>query len=134
MPLAGPSAKLSSDVLKGPGPSGPGSVIDLHFANRPLARQRFGPFAQRGWGQFEILEFAPEAGAARVRLRHSAMVDEARRRSGRRLCHMFSAWLEGSLEYVGASAGRPQHFTAREVHCAAEGVHDHCLFEVSPQT
>jgi hypothetical protein len=61
------------------------------------------------------------------------MVDEARRRSGRRLCCMFSAWLAGSLEYVATSPGRAQHLTAREVHCAAEGVHDHCLFEVSPQ-
>ena len=89
--------------------------------------------SQRGWGQFDILELEPETGIARVRLRHSAMVDAAHRTSGRRLCYMFSAWLEGSLEYVAASAGRKQHLKAREVYCAAEGAHDHCLFEVSPQ-
>jgi hypothetical protein len=88
---------------------------------------------QRGCGQFEILELAPETGLARVCLRRSAMVDEAHRGSSRRVCYMFSAWLEGSLEYVAASAGRAQHLTAREVYCAAEGVHDHCLFEVAPQ-
>jgi hypothetical protein len=88
---------------------------------------------QRGWGRFEILEFEPQTGVARVRLRHSAMVDEAHRVSGRRVCYMFSAWLEGSLDYVAASAGRRRRLMARELYCAAEGVHDHCLFEVSPQ-
>lgn len=88
---------------------------------------------QRGWGQFDILNLEPEAGIARVRLRNSAMVDEARRTSGRRVCYMFASWLEGSLEYVAASAKRTQHLKAREVYCAAEGVNDHCLFEVSPK-
>ncbi len=89
--------------------------------------------SQRGWGQFDILELAPETGVARVRVRHSAMVDEARRTSGRRVCYMFSAWLEGSLEYVAARAGRRQRLRGREAHCAAEGGHDHCLFEVWPE-
>jgi hypothetical protein len=88
---------------------------------------------QRGWGQFDILKLEPETGIARVRLRNSAMVDEAHRMSGRRVCYMFSAWLEGSLEYVAASAGHKQRLKGREVYCAAEGAHDHCLFEVSPQ-
>jgi predicted hydrocarbon binding protein len=88
---------------------------------------------QRGWGQFDIVKLDPEAGLAQVRLRHSAMVDEARRTSGRKVCYMFAAWLEGSLEYVAASAGRTQQLKAREVCCAAEGIEDHCLFEVSPR-
>jgi hypothetical protein len=46
---------------------------------------------------------------------------------------MFSAWLEGSLEYVASSIGRSQSLTAQEIYCAAEGGEDHCLFEVSPQ-
>jgi predicted hydrocarbon binding protein len=88
---------------------------------------------QRGWGQFDILKVEPETGIARVRLRNSAMLDEAHRMSGRRVCYMFSGWLEGALEYVTASAGRTQRLKGREVYCAAEGAHDHCLFEVSPQ-
>jgi predicted hydrocarbon binding protein len=88
---------------------------------------------QRGWGQFDILKLEPETGTAQVRLRNSAMVDETHRMSGRRVCYMFSAWLEGSLEYVAASAGRKQQLKSREVYCAAEGGHDHCLFEVTPQ-
>jgi predicted hydrocarbon binding protein len=88
---------------------------------------------QRGWGQFDILKLELETGIAQVRLRNSAMVDEAHRISGRRVCYMFSAWLEGSLEYVAASAGRKQHLKGGEVYCAAEGAYDHCLFEVSPQ-
>jgi predicted hydrocarbon binding protein len=87
---------------------------------------------QRGWGQFEVLDVAPESGKAHVRLRNSAMVDEARRNSGRKVCYMFASWLEGSLEYVAASAGRKQVLKAHEVYCQAEGVHDHCLFEVTP--
>ncbi len=89
---------------------------------------------QRGWGQFEVLDVDPEVGSARVRLRNSAMVDEARRSSGRKLCYMFAAWLEGSLEYVAASAGRQQRVEAREAYCQAEGAHDHCLFEVMPHS
>jgi hypothetical protein len=88
---------------------------------------------QRGWGQFDILKLEPDTGIAEVRLRNSAMVDEAHRMSGRRVCYMFSAWLEGSLEYLAASAGRRQHLKGSEVYCAAEGAHDHCLFKVSPQ-
>jgi predicted hydrocarbon binding protein len=87
---------------------------------------------QRGWGQFDVLDVAPEAGTAHVRLRNSAMVDEAHRNSGRKVCYMFASWLEGSLEYVAASAGRKQSLKAREVYCQAEGTHDHCLFEVTP--
>ena len=89
--------------------------------------------SQRGWGQFHIVKLEPETGVAQVLLRNSAMVDEAHRMSGRSVCYMFSAWLEGALEYVAASAGRTQHLKALEVYCAAEGAHDHCLFEVSPQ-
>ncbi|WP_239527495.1 DUF5943 domain-containing protein, partial [Stenotrophomonas maltophilia] len=55
---------------------------------------------QRGWGQFDVLDLDPEAGTAHIRLNNSAMVDEARRKSGRKVCYMFAAWLEGSLEYV----------------------------------
>jgi hypothetical protein len=70
---------------------------------------------QRGWGQFDILKLEPETGIAQVRLRHSTMVDEAHRMSDRRVCYMFSAWLEGSLEYVAASAGHKRHLKGREV-------------------
>ena len=88
---------------------------------------------QRGWGQFEVLDADAETGTAHVRLRNSAFVDAEHRASGRKLCYRFASWLEGSLEYVAAAAGRPLRLEAREVYCAAEGVHDHCLFEVLPR-
>lgn len=88
---------------------------------------------QRGWGQFDILKVELATGIAQVRLRHSAMVDAAHPTSGRKVCYMFSAWLEGSLDYVAASAGLTQHWKAREIYCVAEGINDHCLFEVSPR-
>jgi predicted hydrocarbon binding protein len=87
---------------------------------------------QRGWGQFEVLDAAADRGEAHVRLRNSAMVDDSLRNSGRKLCYMFAAWLEGSLEYVAAGSGHGHKLRAREVYCAAEGKHDHCLFEVAP--
>jgi predicted hydrocarbon binding protein len=87
---------------------------------------------QRGWGQFDVLDVSPEAGTATVRLRNSAMVDGERRNSGRKVCYMFASWLEGSLEYVAASAGREVRLRAQEVYCEAEGAHDHCLFKVEP--
>jgi len=87
---------------------------------------------QRGWGQFEIVDIAPEAGTARVMLKNSAMVDEAHRNCGRKVCYMFAAWLEGSIEYVTESAGLKRRVKAQEIYCAAEGKHDHCMFEVAP--
>lgn len=87
---------------------------------------------QRGWGQFDVLDVSPDEGTATVRLRNSAMVDDERRNSGRKVCYMFASWLEGSLEYVAASAGRKLSLRAQEVHCEAEGKHDHCLFKVEP--
>lgn len=88
---------------------------------------------QRGWGQFEVLDVDLGAGTASVRLRNSAFVDEERRRLGRKVCTMFAAWLEGSLEYAAAASGRTLHLQAQEAYCAAEGTHDHCLFEVTPR-
>jgi hypothetical protein len=87
---------------------------------------------QRGWGQFEVLAVDPETGRGSVRLRNSAFIDEARRNAGRKVCTMFASWLEGSLEYVAASAGRTLTLKACEAYCQAEGQHDHCLFEVGP--
>ena len=86
---------------------------------------------QRGWGQFMPYDVDLEAGHARVRVDNSAFVDDERRPSGRRVCYMFAAWLEGSLEYAAAATGRAQSLRAHEACCAADGAHDHCEFEVS---
>ena len=85
---------------------------------------------QRGWGQFEVVTLDLAAATAAVRLRNSAMLDEERRRSGRKCCTMFASWLEGSLAYAAQDAGVPHEFSAQETYCAAQGTHDHCLFEV----
>lgn len=100
-----------------------GAEVFRHYMRR---------ITQRGWGRFDVLELSPETGSATVRLRNSAMVDDERRRSHRKVCYMFAAWLEGSLEYVAASSGHPMKLRAREVYCAAEGHHDHCQFSCEP--
>jgi predicted hydrocarbon binding protein len=87
--------------------------------------------SQRGWGQFHVVDVSAQDCRAKVKVGHSAFVDEARRGSGQKVCYMFAAWLEGSLEYVASAAGKPRKLVAREVSCAAEG-HDHCTFHVEP--
>jgi len=86
---------------------------------------------QRGWGQFKPFDIDLDAGHACVRVDNSAFVDDERRRSARRVCYMFASWLEGSLEYAAMATGKPISLEAHEKCCAADGVHDHCLFEVS---
>jgi predicted hydrocarbon binding protein len=87
--------------------------------------------SQRGWGQFKVVNVSPDEGLAEVKVSNSAFVDEERRGAGRKLCYMFAAWLEGSLEYVAAASDKPRKLIAREVSCAAEG-NDHCTFKVEP--
>ncbi len=101
-----------------------GIAVFQHYMDR---------LTQRGWSQFDVLDTDMDAGTARIRIRNSLFVDDARRSTGRKLCYRFAAWFEGSLEYVLAAAGRPLSLEAREVYCAGEGVHDHCLFEVAPR-
>ena len=56
-------------------------------------------------GQFRPYDVDLEEGHARVRVDNSALVDDESRRSGRRVCYMFAAWLVGSLEYAAAATG-----------------------------
>ena len=88
--------------------------------------------SQRGWAQFSVVSLEEASGRARVRADHSVFVDRERGNSGRKLCYMFAAWLEGSLEYVAASEGRQIKLRAIEVQCSGEGHADHCLFVVAP--
>jgi hypothetical protein len=88
--------------------------------------------SQRGWAQFEITELSPEAGTARIIVRHSAMIDPAHVRDRRKCCYIFSAWFEGALDYVTEKAGHKGKAKAAELYCAGEGSHDHCGFEVRP--
>lgn len=85
--------------------------------------------SQRGWGRFSVAEADVAARRFLIRVDNSSFVDDSRRSAGRRLCWMFAAWLEGSLEYVLEEAGTPAKLAARETQCAAEGF-DHCRFEV----
>lgn len=86
--------------------------------------------SQRGWGQFSVLVSDVVEPRFVIRVDHSSFVDGSRKGAGRKLCWMFAAWLEGSLEYVLDEAGAPRKLAARETQCAGEG-HDHCIFEVT---
>jgi hypothetical protein len=83
--------------------------------------------SQRGWGQFEVLELDGRSGCATVQVTHSVFVTGRPPNTRRKLCGMFAPWIAGSLEFVAQS----QPIASREVYCAAEGVHAHCLFTAS---
>jgi hypothetical protein len=84
--------------------------------------------SQRGWGQFVVDAVDARSGIARVRVLHSVFVAE-KRTPGRKSCYMFRGWFPGALEFVAAAEGRTLRLLCSEVQCAAEGTHDHCVFE-----
>lgn len=89
--------------------------------------------SQRGWGMFSVEHLDPETGHARIRLDHSAFVNQYGKDAGRKVCYMFEGWLEGSIEYIGHKLGKNYKVYAEESHCASEGKHDHCIFTVVPR-
>lgn len=88
--------------------------------------------SQRGWAQFRVHRIDGTSGRALVEARHSVFVAEAGPSAGAKVCYMFRGWFCGALEWVGQQAGGSLALTSEEVYCAAEGGHDHCLFEIRP--
>ena len=94
--------------------------------------------SQRGWGQFAVQRLDEAAGAATVRVDHSALVEAFAQQPAReptggggspRLCYMFAGWFPGALAWCGQNLGRRLELTGGEVRCGAETGQDHCLFE-----
>lgn len=94
--------------------------------------------SQRGWGRFIVDAVDARSGIARVRVLHSIFVAEMRVAKkltpGRKSCYMFRGWFPGALEFVAAAEGRALKLLCSEVQCAAEGAHDHCVFETRALT
>ncbi|MCP5026248.1 MAG: hydrocarbon binding protein [Actinomycetia bacterium] len=90
--------------------------------------------SQRGWAQFSVEQLDSTNGTGRVRVDHSVFVLQHGGGADRPLCYMFSGWLCGSLEWVMADRGEPLEVTAEETACAAQPGHDHCLFDIGPNT
>ena len=88
--------------------------------------------SQRGWAQFKVESVDPDTGRARVRVDHSVFVLQDKDGPPRKTCYMFRGWFPGALEFVAASAGRKFALSSTEIQCAAEGRHDHCIFETRP--
>lgn len=88
--------------------------------------------SQRGWGRFTVEDADERTGTARIRVDHSVFVYQHGTAAGRPVCYMFAGWFPGSLEWVGRSQGRDWTLEASEVQCAADGEHDHCVFECRP--
>ena len=87
--------------------------------------------SQRGWAQFKVESVDPQTGRARIRVAHSVFARGKKARG--KTCYMFHGWFPGSLEFVAAAAGKKLRLTSTEVQCAAEGRHDHCVFETGPR-
>ena len=87
--------------------------------------------SQRGWAQFTVESVEPASGRARVVVRNSVFVT-GNTGDQHKTCYMFRGWFPGALEFVAASAGKKLKLTATEIQCAAEGRHDHCIFETAP--
>lgn len=88
--------------------------------------------SQRGWAQFSIVSVDEKTGAAVVRLDHSVFTYGQEKPTGRRVCYMFAGWFPGALEWAAQDMGLNWKLTSEETQCAADGAHDHCLFEVAP--
>ncbi len=86
--------------------------------------------SQRGWGQFLLEAVDEETGASRIALRHSVYVEGQERQPGGSLCYAFAGWFAGGLEWAGQDLGRNWLLSSREVQCAGDGEHAHCLFEL----
>ena len=87
--------------------------------------------SQRGWARFKVESVDVSTGHARVIVRNSVFVT-GHEGKPRKTCTMFRGWFPGSLEFVAAAAGKKLRLTSTELQCAAEGRHDHCVFEVGP--
>jgi predicted hydrocarbon binding protein len=88
--------------------------------------------SERGWAQFRVRRIDAAAGSGLVEARHSVFVGEAGSNAGAKVCYMFRGWFCGALEWVGQQGGHVRTLTSEEVQCAAEGGHDHCLFDIRP--
>lgn len=100
-----------------------GVDVFLHYMQR---------VSQRGWAQFTVVSVDENTGAATVRLDNSVFVFQEPRPEGEKTCYMFAGWFPGALEWAGQNTGKKWRLRGREVQCACEGAHGHCLFEVMP--
>ena len=87
--------------------------------------------SQRGWGKFRVESVDPQTGQSRVLVRNSVF-SKGHAGTPRKTCYMFRGWFPGSLELVGSLLGKKLRLNAEEIQCAAEGRHDHCIFETRP--
>jgi hypothetical protein len=103
-----------------------------HLSGEDVFRHYMRRLSQRGWGQFEVGKLDGRSGCATVKVRHSVFVTGRLENARRKLCSMFAPWIAGSLQFVAQAHGASQNIAAQEGYCAAEGEHDHCRFDASP--
>ena len=87
--------------------------------------------SQRGWGKFVTEEIDLEAGAARVRLEHSAFVYQLGK-VNRKVEYMFTGWFAGAMDQILSARGVTLHTVSEQTQSGAEQGHDHGLFVVKP--
>ncbi|MCA4135633.1 DUF5943 domain-containing protein [Arthrobacter sp. M4] len=99
-----------------------GQAVFEHYMNR---------LSQRGWGQFEILDFDLDAATASVAVRHSVFhrPDEAGHRTGD---YMFTGWFAGAMDQILSASGRAARTRAEQLFHEGQTDAPYGLFRVLP--
>jgi hypothetical protein len=96
-------------------------------------RHYFHRLSQRGWGRFSVDLLDVRAGRCRISLWNSVFALEARPESSPPLCYMFEGFIAGAFKFLREADhadGEPKSTMCDEVHCAGEGTHPHCTFDL----
>jgi predicted hydrocarbon binding protein len=87
--------------------------------------------SQRGWGLFSLEQIDLQAGSARIRLDHSAFVQQYGIGVSRKVCYMFAGWFAGAMDWVVGNVGASH---CEESQCACERGSGYCQFEIRPKS
>lgn len=100
-----------------------GIEVFQHYINR---------LSQRGWGQFTLLNIDVKTGQAEIKLEYSSFVLAEPIKPGK-LCHMFSGWFSGAMDWVLQKPGSTVCTACAEAEpfCMSKH-HQHCIFTVHP--
>ncbi len=104
--------------------------MEAGLAGREVLEQYLNSASQRGWGQYEIAEFDPARGRARLILRNSAVALEKGRREAPACLHMTGS-MAGALQAIADHAGLGIKVRGRETRCLSQG-DGYCEFLVEP--
>jgi predicted hydrocarbon binding protein len=102
----------------------------MGLSGKAVMAQYLGSAGRRGWGRFEILEFAENEGRGRFRLHHSAVAEETGN-TGSLTCIHLPGSVAGAFQAILDCQGIDLKVHGREIKCRSRG-DDFCEFAVEP--